>query len=184
MIKREISLMSMVDTSPMYIYINTNGGSVTAGTNFIQYLNYIKVNKTISCIADTALSMGFNIFQHCNERLVLPTSKVMQHQVSLRFGGSLENINSYLEMINSINRDMIDIESSRLSMNRDEYRGEIDNDWWIYGGQNIINNRVADRLISAVGCDREILNKFIKSVEPGLLGIKTEKNIPLCPLIR
>lgn len=180
MVKREISLMNTVETDPMYIYIKTNGGSVSAGADFIQYLNYVKVNKTVTCIADTALSMGFNIFQHCSERLVLPSSVVMQHQVSLRFRGSLENINSYLQMINNMNNEMITLESSRLQINKDEYKKKIDNDWWIYGGQNIINNKIADRLIVAVGCDNEIMSKYITSA--GEFGIKV--NTPLCPLVR
>ena len=50
-----------------YIYLNTNGGSVDAGLKLVNVIQGLEDNNiVVNCIADTAISMGFVIFQFCN----------------------------------------------------------------------------------------------------------------------
>lgn len=141
----------------IYIYIKSPGGMVSAGENIIQYMNYKKYqNHTLLCVAESALSMAFHIFQYCNERIVLPNSVIMQHQMSIQLGGSLENINSYLKMLNTINNHLIKSESIRLNITPAKYKNKIMSDWWIYG-YDIITEKVGDKMIKAIGCDTKLL---------------------------
>ena len=52
------------DKKNLYIFINTNGGSVESGSQIISEI--MKYNLT--CIADKAYSMGFVILQSCKKR--------------------------------------------------------------------------------------------------------------------
>lgn len=138
----------------IYVYINSVGGLVDAGLDIIQYMNYTQMynNVTLLCIAHKAYSMAFHILQHCTYRYITYSSQVMQHQVSIeRLGGSLENINNYLTIINKKYKEIIGVESRRLKITPDEYRIRIATDWWLTG-IDIIQNNVADKLVSFIGC--------------------------------
>lgn len=167
-----------ITESEIYIYIKSPGGEVPAGEKIIQYIRYKRhQNHTLLCIAESALSMAFHIYQHCDERIVLPNSVIMQHQMSLQVGGSLENINSYLSMINNVNNQLILSESERLEITPDEYKNRIVSDWWIYG-KDIITQNVGDRMIDAVGCDTKLLQSTQKVIMDGILLKQS-----LCPLL-
>jgi ATP-dependent Clp protease protease subunit len=141
----------------IYIYINSPGGSVLEGEKIIQYMEYKKLtNHTLLCIADKAYSMAFHIFQQCNFRYVLPSSSIMQHQMSLEISGSLKNIQNYINFIERINKRFINIESKKLNITKNEYKKRIESDWWLYG-EEIIKEKGADLLLGAVGCHKELL---------------------------
>ena len=62
----------------IYIYLDTNGGSVDAGNKIVEEIIRYKLN----CIASKAISMGFVIFQSCNKRYITDYTTLMQHQIS------------------------------------------------------------------------------------------------------
>jgi ATP-dependent protease ClpP protease subunit len=164
-------------TKDIYIYIDSPGGEVHAGENIIQYMNYkTHQNHTLLCIANQAMSMAFHIFQHCSRRLVLQNTILMQHQMSLQTDGSLENINNYLGMINTINERLINIESIRLKITPEEYKYNIMSDWWLYGEESIVQN-AADELINSIGCDTQLLEETNIIIEFGIM--RKESNCPL-----
>ena len=162
----------------IYIYIDSPGGEVHAGENIIQYMNYKKhQNHSLQCIANQAMSMAFHIFQHCDKRLILPNTILMQHQMSLQTSGQLENINNYLNLLNAVNERLIQIESTRLKISPEEYKYNIMSDWWLYGEEAITQN-VADELIDSVGCDTNLLFNDTIIIEYNIL-----KKISKCPLL-
>lgn len=167
-----------ITPSDIYIYINSPGGSVSSGERIIQSMIYKKhQNHTLLCIAESALSMAFHIYQNCDVRIVLPNSIIMQHQMSLEVSGSLESINNYLTIINNINNKLIVSESNRIGITPDEYKNRIVSDWWIYG-EDIITQNVGDRMIDAVGCDTKLLQSTQQVIMDGSL-----LQLSLCPLL-
>ena len=124
-----VSKINNINTTNIYIYIDSPGGDVDSGQKILQYIQFKKdTNKTIMCVAWEAHSMAFNIFQSCNYRYVLPDSKLMQHQMSMKnLNGNIENLN----------------------------RAKIMNDWFLYG-EDIVKNNVADAMISSVGCNSKL----------------------------
>ena len=162
------------------MYISSSGGYVHSGQKIIQYMNYIKLtNHKIICIANMAFSMAFHIFQYCDLRLVHNFSKLMQHQLSLQISDSIENLNNYIEMINKLNTNLIQIESKRLKLSEDDYRKKISSDWWLYGN-DIINKNCADFMIGGIGCEKELV--VAKKILPNS-DLKDLRLISKCPLI-
>jgi ATP-dependent protease ClpP protease subunit len=173
-----INDIEKINKTTIYIYIDSTGGSVHFGEKIIQYMEYKKHrNTTLICIAHHAYSMAFHIYQHCNYRTVVPSSTIMQHQMSLKMDGQLENINNYIQLLNTINAKLIQMESTRLNITSIEYTQKIMNDWWLYGN-DIVRNKVADFMIKGIGCHKELMADNSKAVSDSTLVILSK-----CPLV-
>lgn len=182
--------MNKLTSNPIYIYIDSPGGSVDAGLQFINNMNWhIKQGKTVNCIVKSAYSMAFIILQNCSNRYVMSSSTLMQHQMSLGgLKGPLNNMMNYLEMIHSISNDLDSTVSKRIGLSIEDYRNKIKTDWW-FTGNTAITNKVADEMV-IVGCDPELYE--INSVKEDLVFDidstgnieikKVEKTKDLCPL--
>jgi len=131
-----------------YIFLNTNGGSVNAGLKLINVINDLgNYGIEVNCIADTAISMGFVIFQSCTNRYVLSHSTLMQHQMSLNgVGGKLLEINSYMSHINNIEDELNGLQAERINISQTEFENKISNDWWLTTSEAIRLN-VADTVV-------------------------------------
>lgn len=148
--------LNKLNSNPIYLYIDSPGGSVDAGLQFINTINYHKnQGKTINCIAKSAYSMAFVIFQNCSNRYVMSSTTLMQHQISLSgIRGPINNLINYLDMINKISYELDNMVSSRIKMDLTAYRNKISNDWWIYGNL-ALEQGLADNYV-VVGCDSEL----------------------------
>jgi len=132
-----------------YIFLSTNGGSVIAGLKLINTIKDLEnLGIVVNCIADTAISMGFVIFQSCSNRMVLSHSTLMQHQMSLSgVRGKLLELNSYMHHINKIEDELNLMQATRLNMSQQEFENRINNDWWLTTSESIENN-VADEIVN------------------------------------
>ena len=176
---RFISKINKLNTTNIYVYIDSPGGDVDSGQKIIQYINFKKdTNKTIMCIAWEAHSMAFNILQACTYRYVLQDSKMMQHQMSLKnVAGNIENINSYMQITNKIYDKLILDASKRIGLSVEAYKIKIMNDWYLYGSE-IVENNVADAMISSVGCSKKLTDSdSLTTIVDNILTISD------CPII-
>jgi ATP-dependent Clp protease protease subunit len=136
----------------LYLFISSNGGSVSAGLNIIQSMKALELSGvTITCIGNVALSMGFVIMQYCSNRVILPSSVLMQHQMSLGLDGPINNINSYMRFVTSMNTRVDTHQSNRMNMSLDNFRKLTEHDLWLFGSE-AIDYKAADRL-AYVTCD-------------------------------
>ena len=143
-------LMNKTSTE-LFIFLDTPGGDVFAGLELVNYIKTLEsLNRTVSCIANKAYSMGFVILQYCTNRYITPHAKVMQHQMALGgVGGSLFNINSYMRFINSLEAQTGLDQATRINMSYDKFITAVRDDWWIYG-RDIIHHNVADEVVNVV----------------------------------
>ncbi len=144
-----------------YIYLNTNGGSVSAGLKLINVINDLENSGIeVNCIADTAISMGFVIFQSCTNRYVFSYSTLMQHQMSLNgVGGKLLEINSYMSHINNIENELNGLQAERINISQIEFEEKISNDWWLTTTESIKLN-VADKVVQ-IKCSFKNEKEFV-----------------------
>lgn len=173
-----INDIGKLNKTSIYIYIDSTGGSVHYGEKIIQYMEYKKhMNTSLICIAHHAYSMAFHIYQHCTYRTVVPSSTIMQHQMSIKLDGTIEMSNNYIQLLNTINNKLIQMESKRLNITSIEYSQKIMNDWWLYGN-DIILNKVADFMIHGIGCHKELMEDNKEVLSDSTLVILSK-----CPLI-
>lgn len=156
---------------PMYLYINSPGGSVVAGHGFINALKHKQQGgQKIVCIAEFAASMAFAILQACPERAIMGHSIAMQHQMSLIVGGSLGAARSRMALAEQMERSLVEMQAKRLNLSREEFVSRTQDDWWLYG-RDIITEKVADTFVE-VGCGAGLLaskeRKCPLTTSPGL----------------
>lgn len=146
--KAIMELGNLEESNEINLFLSTPGGSVVAGYQLVDYLNNLNQSgKTINCIADTAISMGFVIFQECpGDRLVLPSSILMQHQMSSGFRGDLVNMKNDFEFTKRMFEKSIIKQAKRIKMDPNRFYQLIHDDWWLDGEDAIINN-VADKIV-------------------------------------
>jgi len=182
--------ISSIDNNPIYIYIDSPGGSVDSGLKLINTFKYYQsLNISIDCIANNAYSMAFYIFQNCDRRYITPSSILMQHQISLgNIKGQLKNVNNYLNLINDISYNLDEFTFNKLNITKEEYQLKILTDWWLYS-DDILKYNAADSYV-LIGCDKDLYDEqipyeesILDITEDGILEIKVIKKYKdLCPI--
>lgn len=155
-----------------YLYLNTPGGSVEHGMKIVSEVK--KYN--ISCVAETAYSMGFIIFQSCKNRYILPHGKLMQHQMALGFMDQKSRIESYMSFIDQMEDEIIKNQAQRINITEEEFKHKINNDWWLYG-ENTIRENCADEIVN-IECT-DALTRKTEIIQKGSYKYTYSK----CPLI-
>ena len=164
-----------IESDIIYIYINSNGGSVDNGMRIINYITTMKENnKEIICIAERAMSMSFVIFQYCSKRYITPTSILMQHQMSLSTEGDLYNVNSRMRMMNKIEVELNKYQAMKLNMSEEKFIDLIHDDLWLFGSESIKIN-AADDIVNVI-CDFRNTYEYIRTS-------KYKMKILKCPLV-
>jgi hypothetical protein len=95
--------------------------------------------------------MGFVIMQFCQNRYVLESSILMQHQMSLGTEGQLMNIKSYMQFIESMSESIDKRQAERMGMTLVDFKNKANHDWWMFGEDSVLNN-AADKLVY-IQCD-------------------------------
>jgi len=160
------------DKNNTILYLNTPGGSVIDGMKIVSEVK--KYN--MSCIAESAFSMGFIIFQACKDRLILPHGRLMQHQMALGIMDQKNRIESYMAYINELDEKITQEQAARINITTDEFKNNIKDDWWLYG-EKAVEKNCADKIVE-VECTRD-LTKGTTEVEQGLYTYKYSN----CPLV-
>ena len=170
------------DTDTMYLYLSSPGGSVLEGQKLVDQIKTMQQSGiNVVCVADFAASMAFVILQSCPKRMALPSSVLMQHQMSLGLDGPLENVNNYLDFIHQINENLESMQAERLNMTVTDFKQKVVNDWWI-PGHNAKNVNAVDELVM-VKCSKEILTKREKITLRTFFG-NIEIYFSKCPIAR
>ena len=171
----------MEDNKKINLYINSPGGSVFAGNHLVQYIKTLQdSNIEVNCIAQNFMSMGFVIMQSCTNRYIMFDSVGMQHQMSLGLRGNIENIRTHFGLLDRINNVIIDMEITKIRMERDVYLKKILSDWWLFGEENV-KEGVADKLVT-VKCIPSIINEKVKRTD-SIFGIDFSIELNKCPIL-
>jgi ATP-dependent Clp protease protease subunit len=170
------------DVDTMYIYLSSPGGSVLEGNKLIDQIKTMQLSGVqVICIADFAASMAFVILQSCPQRFALPSSILMQHQMSIGLKGPLENVDNYLNFIHAVDDNLDKMQADRMNMTEHEFRQKVVNDWWIPGHVAKDVNAVDDLVM--VKCSKDLSLKRDKITVRTIFG-----NIDIiyakCPIAR
>ena len=103
------------------LYINSIGGSVNAGLQIIDTMNYIKSPVETICLG-SAMSMAAVILLcgEKNSRYALENSEIMIHQPSGGFEGTELDVQIYAKRLNRLKGKLYDIISTNTKMDKAE----------------------------------------------------------------
>ena len=113
----------------IHLYINSPGGSVTAGLSIYDTMQFIKPDVSTLCIGQAA-SMGAVLLTGGakGKRQALPNSRVMIHQVLGGFQGQASDIEIHTKEILSIKKKLNEILANHSGQKVDKIAKDSDRD--------------------------------------------------------
>lgn len=118
----QLLFLSSKNDDDIYIYINSPGGSVTAGLALFDTMRYIKP-KIITICVGMAASMAAFILSAGDTRYALENSEIMIHELSTSIGGNATDILTHTKWIEKIKHKVDHI----LAVNTNHTVCEIEN---------------------------------------------------------
>jgi len=117
---------------PIYMYINSPGGDISAGMAIIDTMNFVKPEIHTICIG-IAASMGAVILSQGDQgkRLALPNSEVMIHQPLSGVEGQASDIVIRAEHIVKSKNKLYEMMAKRSNKTLKEIEKDADRDHWM-----------------------------------------------------
>jgi len=116
----------------IHIYINSPGGSVTAGLAIYDTMQFVTCDVNTYCMG-MAASMG--AFLLCagtkGKRFALPNSDIMIHQVSGGAHGTASDVERSVEFMYKLNRRLTRIIAENTGKSEEQVRKDADRDYYM-----------------------------------------------------
>ena len=116
----------------IHLYINSPGGSVYAGLAIYDVMQFVSCPVATTCVG-MAASMGAILLAggEKGKRTILPNSRVMIHQVSSGFRGTIADINVQAKETNYLMNNLMEILSKHTGKDVEQVRADCDRDYWM-----------------------------------------------------
>jgi len=170
---------------PIYLYLVTPGGSITAGLNLYSFVR--SMNRPVHTISNFAASMGFQTVQQLGLRYITEYGVIMSHKAKTSgFGGEFGDGKSqldakyrlWLRIIEILDRQTIERTKGKQTL--DSYRKSYENELWLLGNEAVTQG-YADEVVD-LKCDSSLDDKTIKIEQALILGlVNTTVLISKCP---
>ena len=118
------------------IYINSPGGSVTAGLAIYDTMQYVTCDVATYCVG-VAASMGAILLTAGTKgkRYALPNSDIMIHQVSGGAQGTASDVERTVEYMYKLKKRLISILAHHTGKTVEQIQTDSDRDYWITSQQ-------------------------------------------------
>lgn len=120
----------------IYLYINSPGGSVTAGMAIYDTMNYIKSDVSTICIG-LAASMGAFLLSSGakGKRFALPNAEIMIHQPLGGFQGQATDIDIHAKRILKTKEKLNKILSENTGKSLEQIAQDVERDYFLDGDE-------------------------------------------------
>ena len=115
----------------IFLYINSPGGSVTAGMAIYDTMQYIKPDVATVAVG-MAASMGQFLLSSGarGKRYATPHARVMMHQPSGGIGGTATDIRIHAELILHMKRQLAELTAAQTGKSVEQINKDADRDRW------------------------------------------------------
>lgn len=168
---------------PLYLFLNTPGGSIQAGLEMIEALKGL--DRKVNTITLFAASMGFQIAQNLDDRLIIKSGVLMSHRARGGFEGEFggqapSQIDSryalWIERLNEL--DMVTVTRTAGKQTLESYQKQYASEMWLTGQQSVAQG-YADRVVN-VKCDASLVGTTKHKAE--IFIFKVSYELDKCPL--
>src|SRR5688500_1033052 len=143
-----IYLESEDPTKDIIMYINSPGGSVSAGLAIYDTMQYVRPEISTICVgmaasmAQVLLCAGSN-----GKRMALPNARIMMHQPSGGTEGQLADIEIYLKETVRLREQLYQIIAAHTGQDIERSRKDADRDFWM-SPQDAVDYGLIDRVLT------------------------------------
>ena len=118
-------------TKDIYLYINSPGGSITAGMAIYDTMQYVP-NDIVTVGIGMCASMGQFVLTAGTKgkRYVTPNTRVLLHQPLGGFGGTAADIQTQAFLINDMKKQLASITASQTGKSVEQVMADGDRDRW------------------------------------------------------
>lgn len=158
---------------PIWVRINSPGGSVDAGLILVDTIKAIKA--PIHCIVESAAySMAAIFLTYCDKRYALPHATIMFHEASYGIMGEDPSIRSRHDFLTRyLDRMHVEI-AANLKMDLKKYRDRIRDAWWLMADEAKMAN-VVEAVVTEMAYEETPL---VKTEEKRTVSWTTERMEP------
>jgi ATP-dependent Clp protease protease subunit len=133
----------------IYLYINSPGGSVTAGMSIYDTMQFIKPDVSTLCIGQAASMGAFLLAAGAkNKRFSLPNSRIMIHQPSGGFQGQSSDIEIHAKEILYLRSKLNDILAYHTGRTAEEIDRDTERDNFMSAEQSVAYGMI-DKVIGS-----------------------------------
>ena len=133
----KILLLAAEDSKrDIYLYINSPGGSITAGMAIYDTMKFVP-NDIVTVGIGMAASMGQFLLSSGTKgkRYITPNARVLLHQPSGGFGGTAADIQTQADLINDMKRHMAELTAEQTGKTVEQIIEDGDRDNWFTAQQ-------------------------------------------------
>lgn len=147
--QKEVLELASQGDEPIWVRINSPGGSVDAGLILIDTMKAVKA--PIHCIVESsAYSMGAIILTFCDKRYGLQHATFMLHEASYGTAGEDPHNRSKIEFLTKYLDRMHEEIAKNLKMDPKKYRTRIRDTWWMLADEAKAIGLIEDVVTSIV----------------------------------
>lgn len=168
---------------PLYLYLNTPGGSIQSGLELIEVLNGL--GRPVHTVTVFGASMGFQIAQNLDTRYILKSGILMSHRAAGQFQGSFggtspsqidERMHVFVQMTKEMDEQTVKRTNGKQTLK--SYQEAYANEMWLTG-QEAVAGGYADK-VTNVKCDKTLGGTSKHQVE--FLGMIIQYETDNCPI--
>lgn len=168
-------------TYPIYLVLDTPGGDVEAGLEFIEFASTMPNVETITL---KAASMGSGIVEHMpGPRHITAGGTLMFHRARVTLSGQVADgeLESRLKYVKDMVNVMESKNATRMSISLDSYKEAVKDELWLVG-QGAVDKKAADDIVT-LKCSLELLTAVEVSQTQVFMFIVNSK-VSACPIMR
>jgi ATP-dependent Clp protease protease subunit len=152
MISAQILLLAAEDPErDIYLYINSPGGSITAGMAIYDTMQYV-TNDVATVAMGLAASMGQFLLSAGarGKRYALPHARIMMHQPSGGIGGTASDIKIQAEQMLFVKKQMAELIAAQTGKSVEQIESDSDRDRWFTAAEALDYGFIDKVVTSAV----------------------------------
>ncbi|MYS60186.1 MULTISPECIES: ATP-dependent Clp protease proteolytic subunit [Streptomycetaceae] len=148
----QLLMLAADSQEDIYLYINSPGGSVTAGMAVYDTMQYIK-NDVVTIAMGFCASMGQFLLTAgtAGKRFALPHTKILMHQPSAGLAGSASDIKIYAEQLIRTKKEMAELIAVHSGQDVEKITKDSDRDRWFTAQEAKEYGLIDEVMTSTVG---------------------------------
>ena len=135
----------------IFLYINSPGGSITAGMAIYDTMQYIQPD-----VATVAMGMAASMGQFLlssgakGKRYATPHTRVLMHQPSGGFGGTATDVRINAELILHMKRTLAELTAEQTGKSIEQINADADHDRW-FTAEEALEYGFIDHVVTSAG---------------------------------